>query len=177
MDSAEDEIYQESVFVRQMERIHQLEWRQEKGNGDEIMNSELERQIGGKHKYTSNSLLPYRILQVCSRTHFKCMMLQGIYIKHVFSKIRGESTIPNVITFVKTVNQKNVDWSLGAAVSKLFQCNPLNCLFCLLSHDKNIFAGVWKMAGNSKVNIIYLLRMSPENQSQEPQITEEVRTK
>ena len=27
MDSAEDEIYQESVFVRQMERIHQLEWR------------------------------------------------------------------------------------------------------------------------------------------------------
>ena len=33
---------------------------------DEIMNSELEEQIGGKHKYTSNSLLPYRILQVGS---------------------------------------------------------------------------------------------------------------
>ena len=41
--------------------------------------------------------------------------LQGVFMKNLFSNVIG--TEKNTIIFVKTVNQHNVDWSLGAALA------------------------------------------------------------
>ena len=79
---------------------------------------ELEDKIGSKHRYTSKSLLPYRTLQVCVIS--PSGNIQGIYIRYLFERIMGVEEVPNSITLVKTVNGKNVDWSLGAAVNMLF---------------------------------------------------------
>lgn len=88
--SAEYQRYDELSISNRLQLLQTLSW------------NDLKSRIGFSHRYTSVSLLPYRALQ-------------GVFMKNLFSNVIG--TEKNTIIFVKTVNQHNVDWSLGAALA------------------------------------------------------------
>lgn len=68
------------------------------------MSRSLIDSVGTKHRFTSKSLLPYRLLQ-------------GVWIERVLRRVADPlSPLRNRIVFVKNVTNKNVDWSLGAAL-------------------------------------------------------------
>ena len=64
---------------------------------------ELTDMIGASHRFTGERLLPYRVMQ-------------GVFVEQLMRPLMDRG---NAIFFVKTVRQQNVDWSLGAALSKL----------------------------------------------------------
>ena len=85
------------------------------GSGDRrgLRSRELTSLIGSAHRFTGEHLLPYRVLQVGNERKFE---MKGVFVDQLLRPLveRG-----NVIFFEKTVHKQNVDWSLGAALSKL----------------------------------------------------------
>lgn len=69
--------------------------------------------IGASHRFTGERLLPYRVMQVGKEK--KCEP-KGVFVEQLMRPLVDRG---NAIFFVKTVRQQNVDWSLGAALSKL----------------------------------------------------------
>ena len=69
--------------------------------------------IGSAHRFTSERLLPHRAIQVGEEKEFEA---KGILVNLLMRPLVDRG---NAVVFVKTVRQQNVDWSLGAALSKL----------------------------------------------------------
>ena len=69
--------------------------------------------IGSAHRFTSERLLPYRIIQVGKE---KKLEMKGVFVDQLLRPLVDRG---NAVFFVKTVHKQNVDWSLGAALSKL----------------------------------------------------------
>lgn len=87
-----------------------------------IKSSQLVRDIGNEHTFTTYQLLPYRIMQV---SFLLFADMQGFWVHEILSKI-SFGPRANEILFVKNIDGKNVEWSLGAAL----------CFFLVFSQSR-----------------------------------------